>query len=58
MCCTMLLLPSKFEVACTSYSEWSKKKKKEAEDEEKYKENRKNFEGTYLSNGWADSPQI
>ena len=32
--------------------------KEKAKDEEKYKENKTNFEGTYLGDGWADSTQI
>ena len=58
MCCIMLLLPSKLLTkACMSYSEWSKMKKKAA-DEEKYEENKTNFEGAYLSDGWEDSTRI
>ena len=37
--------------------ELQERKKKETEDEEKYKE-KTSFEGTYLSDGWADSTQI
>ena len=37
-----------------NYSEWSEKKKKAAEDEE----NKANFEGAYLSDGWAALIQI
>ena len=33
-------------------------KKKKSEDKEKYEENKTNFEGTYLSDGWVDSMQI
>jgi len=32
--------------------------RKEEEGEEKYKENKTNFEGTYLRNGLVDSAQI
>ena len=42
--------------AYASYSEWSEKKK--IEDEKQYEENIINFEGAYLSDGWADSTQI
>jgi len=33
-------------------------RKEEAEGEEKYKENKTNFEGAYLMNGLANSAQI
>ena len=33
-------------------------KEAENEDEEKYEENKTNFEGAYLSDGWMDSTQI
>ena len=34
------------------------KEKKEEAHEGKYEENKTNFEGTYLSDGWVDSTQI
>ena len=57
---TAIQILSKSTKAHASYYELfkvyeTKKKKIKAE---KYGENKTNFEGTYLSDGWADSPQI
>ena len=57
----MLLLYSKCEVNRLKHVQVvasGAKRRKEAEDEEKCKENMTNFEGTCLSDGWVDSTQI
>ena len=52
MCCIMFLLPSKFEVNQLKHAQvipsGAKRRKKAAEDEEKY------FEGAYLSDDWEN----
>ena len=57
MYCSMLLQPSKFEVNQLKHVQVIESGTKKAEDE-KYEENKINFEGAYLSDGWVDSTQI